>query len=82
MKQFNLNSVFSLVIGALLAFGIKKLDENNTELVKVSATSVYVAKRVESLESKISDMVLKSDFNAEISRLNREIETLKKKKTQ
>ena len=77
--QFNFNSFLILVVGALLTFGIKKLDENNTELVKVSTSQTYMVKRMDNLEQKMAEMVLKSDFQSEVNRLNREMEAIKKR---
>lgn len=76
-KQFNLNSALSCVLGVLLTFGLKKIDESNTRLIEGNGKLVALNEKVSALDRKMADMVLKSDFTAEISRLDRELAALR-----
>lgn len=76
-KQLNFNTVLIFAIGALISFGIKKMDEINTEVVKVGTGQSFVVQRLDGVERKLNEMVLQRDFQAEITRLNREVEALK-----
>lgn len=80
-KQLNLNTLLILVVTALLGFGIKKLDENNTALIQLSVTTRQLSEQVSTIKSEVKEMVLKSDFQQEINRLNREIDALRKLRT-
>lgn len=76
-KQVNFNTVLIFCIGALISFGIKKVDEVNTEVVKVGTGQSFVVQRLDGVERKLNEMVLQRDFQAEITRLNREVEALR-----
>lgn len=52
-KQVNFNSVILLCIGALITFGLKKLDEINTNVVKLHVRVDYLESRVSSFETVI-----------------------------
>lgn len=80
-KQLNLNTILILLVGALLAFGIKKLDENNTSLIKLGVTTSHLSSQVSDMRGQVQQMVLKADFDQEINRLNREIDALRKLRT-
>lgn len=77
--HINFNSVLLLLIGALLAFGVKKLDENNTQIIKVGVQQESLMSRVDSLDKKVADTVLKADYQSEILRLYQRIDNLEKK---
>lgn len=80
-KQLNLNTVLISMVGGLLAFGIKKLDDNNTSLIELGVTTRHLSSQVSDMRGQVQQMVLKSDFEHEIGRLNREIDALRKTRT-
>lgn len=76
-KQFNLNSLLSCILGVLLTFAVKKIDESNTRLIEGNGKLITLTEKVATLDRKMADMVLRSDFTTEIARLDRELSALR-----
>jgi hypothetical protein len=70
-----LNTLLLLLIGAVMSWGVKKIDESNTQLIRLSTAQSFMGEEVNKLRTEMKDMVLKADFQAEVSRLTRELET-------
>lgn len=77
-KRWNINTVLISLVGVLLAFGIKKLDDNNTSLIELGVTTRHLSAQVADIRGQVQQMVPKSDFDQEVSRINREIDALRK----
>lgn len=83
MKQINFNTgLIAILIGLLGWLGNKafeKMDANNTELIRVRQSQEFVVQRLSGLEKQVSETVLRRDFETEISRLNRELDEMKRR---
>lgn len=83
-KTVNINSIFLAILTAMTGaggtFALNKIDRTFGEVSKVAEQQTIIASQVAELKQQMKDMVLTRDFQSEISRLNREIEQLKKRK--
>jgi hypothetical protein len=86
MKQLNLNTLILGILTALFIWGLNKadkikeqVDDSSRHIVLITASQKVMADQVSEMRGQMKDMVLKSDFQAEIGRLTREIEGLKRR---
>lgn len=83
-RKLNVNTIFIGILGALITtfggFALNKIDRTFGEVSKVAEQQTYISAQVTELKQQMKEMVLTRDFQAEINRLNREIDSLKKRK--
>lgn len=79
-NQINVNSLLLIIVAALVGFVLKKGDEALTEMVQLRVQQSHFGQRMTEIESKIDQMVLRTEFEDQISALRREVETLRGKK--
>lgn len=84
--QLNLNTLLLSILTALFIWGLNKADQiksqvedSSRRIALITASQDVMAQQVSEVRSQMKDMVLKNEFQSEISKLNKEIESLKKR---
>ena len=55
-RHLNLNTILVLGLGALMAFGLRKMDENYTALIQVRTQQEIVLKAIPELSARVTQM--------------------------